>query len=74
LLTHAYPPEVWAIQQVSRQPELQETLEEWGQRDTGVGGERRESECAHAHKSYQHINQTENSTFLLVFTIQNTKT
>jgi hypothetical protein len=66
-------PEVWATQQVPRQPELQETLEEWGQRDMGVSLERREREFAHAHKSYGHINQTENSTFLLVFKIQNTK-
>jgi hypothetical protein len=39
----------------------------------GVSLERREREFAHAHKSYGHINQTENSTFLLVFKIQNTK-
>jgi hypothetical protein len=40
-------PEVWAIQQVPRQPELQETRGEWGQRDTGV--EREEGGSMHMH-------------------------
>jgi hypothetical protein len=30
-----------------------------------VGGESKEREFAHAHKSYGHINQTENGTMIL---------
>jgi hypothetical protein len=41
-------PEVWAIQQVPRQPKLKETLEEWRQEDIGWGRERRWSMHIHA--------------------------
>jgi hypothetical protein len=67
-------PEVWAIQQVLTQPERQETLEAWGQRDTG-GGVREEEGSMHMHTRAMDISsELEMQTFLHIFKIQNTKT